>query len=107
MRWRIGEKLTEGLRDAFYETGAAAILRGVGPMPQIMFTRQPAIHDYREFRARVDGHRCKRLALALFKYGVYMTPSASLHSIATQAHTDEEVVFTLDAVRKVLTEVND
>jgi len=37
---------------------------------------------------------------------VYMTPSAALHSIATLAHTDEDVALTLDAVSKALADIN-
>jgi len=103
--WRIGEKLCRGLRDLFEETGARAIVQNVGPMLQIMFTDRPAIRDYREFCATVDRARYQKFALALFKYGVYITPSSALHSIVSLAHTDEDVAFTLDAVRKVLTEV--
>jgi glutamate-1-semialdehyde 2,1-aminomutase len=116
--WRIGEKLAAGLRNLFAETGTAAVVQGVGPMLQILFTAgappralsgvggdQPAIRDYREFCAYMDRRKYQRFALALFKYGVYMTPSAALHSIATVAHTDEDVALTLDAVRKALEDI--
>jgi glutamate-1-semialdehyde 2,1-aminomutase len=103
--WRIGEQLAEGLRKLFVETGTAAIVQSVGPMLQILFTTQPAIRDYREFCARVDRRKYQRFALALFKYGVYMTPSAALHSVATLAHTDEDVALTLDAVSKALADI--
>jgi len=103
--WRIGEKLCQGLRDLFEETGAKAIVQNVGPMLQIMFTDQPAIRDYRQFCAHIDRARYQRFALALFQYGVYMTPSAALHSIVSLAHTDEDVSFTLEAARKALADV--
>jgi len=113
--WRIGEKLAAGLRNLFAETGTAAIVQGVGPMLQVMFTSgtpprgvggdRSAIRDYREYCAYLDRRKYQRFALALFKYGVYMTPSAALHSIATLAHTDEDVALTLDAVRRALEDV--
>lgn len=74
-------------------------------MFHIVFTDLPAIRDYREFCATVDRARYRQFALALFKYGVYMTPSAALHSVVSLAHTDEDVTFTLDAVRKALADV--
>jgi glutamate-1-semialdehyde 2,1-aminomutase len=104
--WRIGEKLRDGLRRLFEETQTKAIVQGVGPMLQIMFTDRPAIRDYREFCAHVDRQRYQKLALALFKHGVYMSPSSALHSVASLAHTEEHVAFTLDAVRKALADVN-
>jgi glutamate-1-semialdehyde 2,1-aminomutase len=100
--WRIGEKLCQGLRNLFAETGTRAIVQNVGPMLQIMFTDQPAIRDYREFCAYVDRAKYQRFAWALFEYGVYMTPSAALHSVVSLAHTDEDVEVTLEAVRKAL-----
>jgi len=100
--WRIGENLCQGLRQVFERTGTKAIVQGVGPMLQIMFTDQLAIRDYREFCAHVDRPRYRKLTLELFKHGVYMSPSAALHSVTSLAHTDEDVAFTLEAVRKVL-----
>ena len=102
--WRIGEQLAQGLRSLFASTGTQAIVQGVGPMLQILFTTRAAIRDYREFCACVDRSRYQRFALALFQHGVYMTPSSALHSIATTAHTDEDVTLTLEAARKALRE---
>jgi len=100
--WNIGETLTSGLNRIFEETGTAAIAQGVGPMLQILFTERPAITDFREFCAHVDRGRYQRFALSLFDQGVYMTPSSALHSVASLAHTDEDVAVTLEAVSRVL-----
>jgi glutamate-1-semialdehyde aminotransferase len=40
--------------------------------------------------------------LSLFPLGVYASPSASLHSIVTLAHTDSDVDLTLEAAKKAL-----
>lgn len=100
--WDIGGQLTAGLNAAFRETGTRAIAQGLGPMLQILFTDRPAIYTYREFCAYVDRGKYRRLALSLFEHGVYMSPSAALHSVSSLAHTDDDVVFTVDAVKKVL-----
>jgi len=102
--WRIGEALRDGLHRVFKETGTPAIAQGVGPMLQILFTDRPAIRDFRDFCAGVDRPRYQKLALELFKHGVYMSPSPALHSVSSLAHTDEHVAFTLEAVRKALTD---
>jgi len=102
--WRIGEQFAAGLNAAFREIGTRAIAQGVGPMLQILFTDRPAIRDYREFCAWVDRGKYRRLALALFAHGVYMSPSAALHSVGSLAHTEADVAFTVDAVRKVLSD---
>jgi glutamate-1-semialdehyde 2,1-aminomutase len=104
--WKIGESLRAGLSEIFAATGTPAIVQGVGPMFQIFFTEQPAITDYRNFCAHVDRVRYRDFALALFARGVYMTPSAALHSVVSAAHTKGEVDRTLAAVREVLNDVD-
>ncbi|MGC8786478.1 MAG: aspartate aminotransferase family protein [Anaerolineae bacterium] len=101
----IARELSDGLRNLFAEQGTKAIVQNVGAMLQIFFTEQPAIRDYREFCAHVDQAKFKKFAWALFKHGVYLSPSPVLHSIATSAHTDEHVRWTLDAVRQALQDV--
>ena len=103
--WAVGESLGAGLLRVFHETKTRAIVQGVGPMLQIMFTDRPAIHDYRDFCAHVDRQRYQLLALALFRHGVYLSPSSALHSVTSLAHTEKDVKVTVDAVRKVLTDV--
>ncbi len=100
--WRIGETLRDGLNGVFRDAGVPAIAQGVGPMLQIFFTDRPAIRDLRDFCAHVDRGRFQRLAWALFRHGVYLSPSAALHSVASLAHTEADVTFTLDAFRKAL-----
>ena len=102
---RIAHRLSDGLRDLFEERGTRAIVQNVGAMMQVFFTERPAIRDYRAFCAYVDQSKFKEFARALFKYGVYLSPSPVLHSIATAAHTDEHVGFTLEAARKALKDI--
>ncbi len=100
--WTIGDKLCVGIQKLFREFGIQAIVQSVGPMFQIMFTTKPFIRDYREFCASVDRAKYQKFSLALFEYGVYMSPSASLHSVATLAHREDDIAFTLEAMRNVL-----
>ncbi len=100
--WAIGDKLVAGLRRVFTDTRTPAIVQSVGPMLQIMFTSRPAIRDYREFCEHVDRAAYRTFALAMFERGVYMSPSAALHSVASIAHSAEDVDLTLDAAREVL-----
>ena len=103
--WRIGERLAAGLRQTFAESGTRAIVQAVGPMMQILFTDRPAIRDFRDFCAHVDRAAYRRLAHALFPRGIYMSPSAALHSVASAVHTDDDVAMTIEAVREALTDV--
>jgi glutamate-1-semialdehyde 2,1-aminomutase len=101
---KIGESLCDGLRKLFLETQTPAIVQNVGPMFQVLFTTRKNITDYREFCAHVDREAYRKLALALFAHGVYMSPSGALHSVASAAHTPEDVEVTLTAFEKVLTD---
>jgi glutamate-1-semialdehyde 2,1-aminomutase len=101
----IAETLIRGITQLFQERGTPAIIQGVGPMFQIFFTDQSKIADYRAFCEFVDRSKFQRFALALHKYGVYISPSAGLHSVASLAHSEEDVSITLEAVRKALGDV--
>lgn len=100
--WREAERLCQGLTGLFQEKGRAAIVQHVGPMLQVMFTDRAAIRDYREFCQHVDRAAFQQFVLSLFQFGVYASPSASLHSIVTLAHTDQDVDLTLEAAGKAL-----
>jgi glutamate-1-semialdehyde 2,1-aminomutase len=73
-------------------------------MVQIMFTEQAAINDYRAYYRYVDRAKYQRFVRELFQHGAYMTPAATLHSIVSLVHTEEDVEMTLAAVRRVLTD---
>jgi glutamate-1-semialdehyde 2,1-aminomutase len=105
--WRIAERLCDGLSSLFKHKGVPAIMQRIGPMFQLMFTDQPAIRDYREFCRFVDRAAFQKFVLSLFAFGVYASPSAALHSIVTLAHTDADVDFTLEAVKKALVNLSD
>jgi glutamate-1-semialdehyde 2,1-aminomutase len=100
--WKIAEKLCGGLREIFRKKDRSAIVQNVGPMLQIMFTERAAIRDYREFCQFVDCAAFQKFVWSLFPQGVYASPSAALHSIATLAHTEEDVALTLQAAEKAL-----
>src|SRR5579864_3708092 len=100
--WRIADRLCQGLTDLFQRKGRRAIVQHVGPMFQVMFTERPAIRDYREFCQHVDRAAFQQFVLSLFQFGVYASPSASLHSIVTLSHTDADVDLTLEGAGKAL-----
>ena len=100
--WEIAEQLCAGMRQIFQARGVNAIVQAVGPMFQIMFTRQAEIRDCREFCTHVDRPAYQRLSHKLFEFGVYTSPAAGLHSIATAAHTKDDVERTLTALGRAL-----
>jgi glutamate-1-semialdehyde 2,1-aminomutase len=100
--WKIAEKLCSGLQHLCRTKGRNAIVQNVGPMFQLMFTDRPAIGDYRDFCQHVDRTAFQKFVLSLFPFGVYASPSATLHSIVTLAHTEQDVDLTLEAAGKAL-----
>jgi glutamate-1-semialdehyde 2,1-aminomutase len=100
--WRVAERLCKGYKELFEKKGRAVVVQNVGPMLQVMFTHQAAIHDYREFCQFVDRAAFQKFVLSLFPFGIYASPSAALHSIVTLAHTEQDVEATLEAATKAL-----
>lgn len=100
--WQIADQLCEGITQIFQARRVPAIVQRVGPMFQIMFTSESRIRDCREFSAHVDRAAYQRLSHKLFEFGVYTSPAAGLHSIATFAHSKEDVEFTLTAIGRAL-----
>ena len=100
--WQIADQLCDGIAQIFQARRVPAIVQRVGPMFQIMFTKELRIRDCREFSTHVDRAAYQRLSHKLFEYGVYTSPAAGLHSIATFAHSTEDVEFTLTAIGRAL-----
>jgi glutamate-1-semialdehyde 2,1-aminomutase len=100
--WEIGEQLCSGIRQIFQARGVKAIVQGVGPMFQIMFTGQEKIRDCRDFCTYVDRPAYQRLSHKLFEFGVYTSPAGGLHSIATFAHSGDDIEYTLTALGRAL-----
>jgi glutamate-1-semialdehyde 2,1-aminomutase len=100
--WAIGGQLCESLRDSFRRAGIPAVVQNVGPMLQILFTEKEEIQDYREFCTSVDREKFQLFALALIREGIYLSPSAALHSVVSTTHTLDNVSITQAAVDRVL-----
>jgi glutamate-1-semialdehyde 2,1-aminomutase len=100
--WQIADQLCDGITQTFQARRVPAIVQRVGPMFQIMYTKERRIRDCREFSTQVDRTAYQRLSHKLFEFGVYTSPAAGLHSIATFAHSKEDVEFTLTAIGRAL-----
>lgn len=103
----LADRLVAGLRQAMDETGAAALVQHVGPMLQLFFLRPGhegvvAIRNARDFERAVDGERFRTFAHELFARGVYLSPSAALHSVLATTHTEEQIDRVVEAARDAL-----
>lgn len=103
----LAARLVAGLRAAVRERGVPALIQHVGPMLQLFFLLPgheavDAITDARDFGAHVDRERFNRFAHRMFDHGVYLSPSAALHSVLATVHTDEDIDHVIAAARAVL-----
>ena len=100
---RRGERLAQGLADAFAAASIAAVVQGVGPMLQVLPLRAgheetEAIHDMRDFCTHADPVIYRRFVHELFGLGVYASPALLLHMIVSTAHTDADIDAAVEAV---------
>lgn len=81
------------------------IVQSANSMFQIFFTEKEEIADHRDFSAHVDRVKFRNFVTRLIDKGVYMSPSATLHSLSSIAHSEADIAFTAKAVGEVLDEM--
>lgn len=102
----LGRKMTlEIQKVARGNNKHSLICQGVNSMFQIFFTDREEITDYRDFCRHVDRLKFRDFTLRLFDKGVYTNPSATLHSLSSTVHTEDDVAFTANAIAEVLDEM--
>ena len=102
----LGRKMTAEIQKVARENNKHGVIcQGVNSMFQIFFTDLEEINDYRDFCGHVDRLKFRDFALRLFDKGVYMNPSATLHSLSSTVHTEDDIAFTAKAVGEVLEEL--
>jgi glutamate-1-semialdehyde 2,1-aminomutase len=102
----LGLKMADTVRQVARTSNRHGIVvQGVNSMFQIFFTDQPEITDYRDFCTHVDRARFRDFALRLMDKGIYMNPSATLHSLSSVVHTEADIATTATAMAEVLEEM--
>lgn len=81
------------------------VVQGVNSMFQIFFTKQEAITDFRDFCTHVDRLKFRDFSLRLMDRGIYLNPSATLHSLSSLVHTEADIAKTAHAMAEVLEEM--
>ncbi len=101
-----GDTLAAGLREALRDAGIEAVVQNVGPMVQAFMLNDEAvaagverIGDFRDYCRFCDRERFRRFALEMIDRGVYLSPSAALHSIVSTQTTDEDIEFAIATAR--------
>lgn len=102
----LGKAMTESIRRvAKHSNRHGIVCQGVNSMFQIFFTDREEISDYRDFCGHVDRLKFRDFAVRLMDKGIYMNPSATLHSLSSIAHTEADIATTADAIAEVLEEM--
>ena len=102
----LGQKMAaEVTRVARQSNRHKIVVQSVNSMFQIFFTDLDEVTDYRDFCGHVDRAKFRDFALRLMDKGVYMNPSATLHSLSSLVHTEEDIAATAHAVGLVLDEM--
>lgn len=102
----LGESMAEAIRAVAAKSNRHAIrVQGVTSMFQVFFTEADEIADYRDFCAYVDRAKFRDFALRLMDKGIYMNPSATLHSLSSVVHTGDDIATTARAMAEVLDEM--
>ncbi len=102
----LGQKMTAEIQNvARGNNKHGVICQGVNSMFQIFFTDLEDVSDYRDFCGHVDRLKFRDFTLRLFDKGVYMNPSATLHSLSSVVHTEDDIAFTAQAIAEVLDEM--
>ncbi|MBT4888654.1 MAG: aspartate aminotransferase family protein [Rhodospirillales bacterium] len=102
----LGQKMTAEIQSiAKSNNKHGMICQGLNSMFQIFFTDKDEITDYRDFCGHVNRIKFRDFALKLFDKGIYMNPGATLHSLSSIVHTDEEIAITAKAIAEVLDEM--
>ena len=102
----LGEAMAEAIRAVAAKSNRHAIrVQGVTSMFQVFFTEAEEIADYRDFCTHVDRAKFRDFALRLMDKGIYMNPSATLHSLSSVVHTEADIAVTAQAMAAVLDEM--
>lgn len=102
----LGKAMADEIRKvAGHANRHRLICQNVNSMFQIFFTDAEAITDYRDFCTHVDRLKFRDFAVRLMDKGIYMNPSATLHSLSSIAHTEADITATADAIAEVLDEM--
>lgn len=102
----LGKAMTDEIRKiAKHSNRHRIICQGVNSMFQIFFTEADKITDHRDFCRYVDRLKFRDFAVRLMDKGIYMNPSATLHSLSSLVHTEADIAATTAAIAEVLEEM--
>lgn len=103
----IGAKMAAAVNDMLRtQNKHHAFCQNVTSMFQIFFTDDNVeeITDYRDFCTFVNRPKFRDFSLKLMEKGIWISPSATLHSLPSILHTEEDIKHTVAMMAEVLDE---
>lgn len=94
-------RIRDGFKAAADEAGIPLAVQSAGAMFGFFFTAEPSITRFDQVMA-CDVERFKAFFQGMLKEGVYLAPSAFEAGFTSDAMTDEDIEFTINAARKVM-----
>ena len=94
------KKLVQGLEERAAKANIPLTTNQVGAMFGFFFTEDKNISTFEQVTA-CDAERFKKFYHAMLNEGVYLAPSSYETGFVSSAHTDEDIIKTLDAAEKV------
>lgn len=98
------EKLMQSLKVAADEAGVPFHSVSVGGMFGFFFTDADRITSFAEMQA-CDAEKFKKFFHLMLQEGVYFAPAAFEAGFISQAHTDEDIAFTIAAAKKAFAQL--
>jgi glutamate-1-semialdehyde 2,1-aminomutase len=95
----LGQRLTEGLRQAGADAGIPLQVLGDGPVLQVFFTEDRPLRNHRDL-LRADRKKAISFGHELIRRGVYCTPGGKLY--LSLAHTDQDIDRTIEIAAAAL-----
>jgi len=103
---RLGLQMADAIRAVAKRSNRhGMVVQGVNSMFQVFFTDAPEITDFRDFCRHVDRVKFRDFTLRLMDKGIYMNPGATLHSLSSVVHTEDDIAKTAAAMEAVLEEM--
>ena len=107
----LADRLVSGIRDVIARHSVPALVQNAGPMLQLYFLREghesvTKIRDARDFGDVVDTVKFNKLAHLLFERGVYISPSAALHSVLCTVNTTDQIDRLVAAIDSAFDELD-
>lgn len=96
----MGKKLMDGIKEIFSKNGLPVVLQGPGTFFSALFTDKP-VTTYRD-TFRLDRALYSKFWVRLLDMGIRVWPSARGLWYLSAAHTDDDILTTLDAVKGVV-----